>query len=147
VSLISPDANVLVYTFHQDMPRHDEYRAWLESALATEPVVGISGNVLSAAIRITTHPRIFVKPSTLPQAIGFCDFLLFQPNVVPLTPGERHWPIFTELCRRVEAKANAIPDAYLAALAIEAGALWITTDRGLAQFPGLRWKHPLIQNR
>ena len=30
-----------------------------------------------------------------------------------------------------------------AALAIEAGAEWITTDRDYARFPGLRWRHPL----
>jgi predicted nucleic acid-binding protein len=47
------------------------------------------------------------------------------------------------LCQRVSAKANTIPDAYLAALAIETGSEWITDDRGFSKFPGLRWKHPL----
>ena len=36
-----------------------------------------------------------------------------------------------------------IPDAYLAALALEKGTELITTDRGFARFPGLKWKHPL----
>jgi len=30
-----------------------------------------------------------------------------------------------------------------AALAIESGSEWITTDRDYARFPGLRWRHPL----
>ena len=34
-------------------------------------------------------------------------------------------------------------DAYHAALAIEHGAEWITTDRDYARFTGLRWRHPL----
>jgi hypothetical protein len=58
-------------------------------------------------------------------------------------PGERHWEIFTRLCRGTDAKGNVVPDAYLAALAIEAGAEWVTTDRDYARFPGLRWRHPL----
>jgi hypothetical protein len=35
------------------------------------------------------------------------------------------------------------PDAYLAALGIESGSEWITTDRDFSRFPGLRWRHPL----
>ncbi len=32
---------------------------------------------------------------------------------------------------------------YLAAIAIEAGLEWVTTDRDYARFSGLRWRHPL----
>jgi predicted nucleic acid-binding protein len=40
-------------------------------------------------------------------------------------------------------RGNLIPDAYLAAIAIESGAEWITTDRDFTRFPGLRVRHPL----
>jgi len=60
-----------------------------------------------------------------------------------LAPGKRHWAIFTRLCRDVEAKGNLVPDAYLAALAIESGCEWVTTDRDFARSSGLRWRHPL----
>jgi predicted nucleic acid-binding protein len=40
-------------------------------------------------------------------------------------------------------RGNLVPDAYLAALAIESGSEWITTERGFARYPGLRWRHPL----
>lgn len=60
-----------------------------------------------------------------------------------MSPGERHWEIFTRLCRSARARGNLVPDAYLAALAIESGTEWITTDRDYARFPGLRWRHPL----
>jgi predicted nucleic acid-binding protein len=66
-----------------------------------------------------------------------------HPNAVTLAPGERHWEIFQRLCQEVNTKGNLIPDAYLAALAIETGLEWITTDRDYARFLGLRWKHPL----
>lgn len=66
-----------------------------------------------------------------------------RPNSAPVAPGPRHWDLFASLCRRAGAKGNLVPDAYLAALAIESGSEWITTDRGFARYPGLRWRHPL----
>ena len=66
-----------------------------------------------------------------------------QPGCVLVSPGERHWEIFTRLCKAVGAKGNLISDAYFAALAMESGAEWITADRDYARFPGLRWRHPL----
>jgi uncharacterized protein len=60
-----------------------------------------------------------------------------------VAPGERHWAIFSRLVTETEAKGNLVPDAYLAALAIESGSEWITTDRDYARFPGLGWRHPL----
>jgi predicted nucleic acid-binding protein len=46
------------------------------------------------------------------------------------------------LCRSSEARGSVVPDAYLAALAIERGATMSTADRGFARFDGLRWRHP-----
>jgi predicted nucleic acid-binding protein len=66
-----------------------------------------------------------------------------QPNRVQLEPGPRHWEIFERLCRESGAKGNLVADAYLAALAIESGCEWVTTDRDYSRFKGLRWRHPL----
>jgi predicted nucleic acid-binding protein len=60
-----------------------------------------------------------------------------------MDPGPRHWPLFSTLCRRVNARGNTVPDAYLAALAIEHDAEWYSADRGFARFPGVRYRHPL----
>jgi len=40
-----------------------------------------------------------------------------------------------------------LPDAYLAAIAIESGCEWITTDRDFSRFTGLTWRHPLDEPR
>ena len=90
-----------------------------------------------------THPRAFKQPSPLEAALAFVAEVRDRPNCVAVAPGERHWEIFTRLVREVGAKGNLIADAYLAALAIESGSEWITTDRDYARFPGLRWRHPL----
>jgi len=137
------DSNVLVYAHREDAPEHPRYRGWLEGVLRSDASYGISELVLSSFLRIVTHPRIFREPSPPAAALAFASEVRDRPNCVLVRPGERHWEIFTRLCRAVRAKGNLVPDAYLAALAIESGSEWITTDRDFARFPGLRWRHPL----
>jgi toxin-antitoxin system PIN domain toxin len=95
------------------------------------------------AVKVVTHPRIFNPPSDLESAFAFAMEIRSQPNALPIAPGARHWEIFKSLCEAAGAKGNLIPDAYLAALAIESGSEWITTDRDYSRFPGLKWRHPL----
>jgi len=103
---------------------------------------GIVDLVCSGFIRIVTHPRIFRPASTIDEALTFVDQVRGQPACVPIAPGPRHWQIFTRLCRATGARGNLVPDAYLAALAIESGSEWITADGDYGRFPGLRWRRP-----
>lgn len=145
--MILPDVNVLVYAHREDLPDHKRYRAWLEDAINSEAPYGISDLVLSGFIRVVTHPRIFRTPTPLRTALAFARALRERPNCVVLSPGPRHWEIFLRLLRATGARGNLVRDAYLAALAIETGSEWVTTDRGYARFPGLRWRHPLERRR
>jgi uncharacterized protein len=138
-----PDVNVLVYAHREDAEDHERYARWLEALVESDAPFGLSDLVLSGFLRVVTHPRIFDPPTPLEGAMTFVESLRTRPNCVPVAAGERHWELFTGLCRRVGAKGNAVPDAYLAALAIESGNEWVTADRGFARFPGLRWRHPL----
>ena len=99
--------------------------------------------MLSGFLRVVTNPRVFGQPTPMEAALDFAGLVRSQPNHVPVEPGQRHWDIFTGLCRSAGVKGNLVPDAYLAALAIESGSEWITTDRDFSRFPGLRWRHPL----
>jgi hypothetical protein len=119
------------------------YRDWLSSAIDSEEPFGVSELVLSGFLRVVTHPAIFSPPAPTDRALTFADALRAQPNAVVVAPGERHWQIFARLCRDSGAKGSLVADAYLAALAIESGSEWITTDRDFSRFPGLRWRHPL----
>ena len=103
----------------------------------------MSDFVLSGFVRVVTHPGIFAVPSPIDLALAFAEEIRGRVNRVAVSPGRRHWSIFTELCLSAGAKGNLVPDAWLAALAIESGSEWITTDRDYARFPGLRWRHPL----
>lgn len=141
--MILCDVNVLVYAFREDAQRHSAYHSWLSEKVNGAEPVAVSGIVASGFLRAVTHPRIFTEPSTPDRAFQFLSDLRAAPTCVPIQEGARHWGIFQDLCARVGAKGNAVPDAYLAALAIEAGCEMASADRGFARFPGLRWRHPL----
>jgi uncharacterized protein len=141
--VLIPDVNVLVYAFRADSPDHARYREWLEDRLASREAFGLSELVLSGVLRVATHAKIFSPPTPTARALEFVDALRAQTNAVILAPGPRHWKIFTDLCRSAAARGNLVPDAYHAALAIEHGAEWVTTDRDYARFADLRWSHPL----
>ena len=137
------DVNVLVYAHRRDAVDHERYRTWVEDLVNAGGLFGLADLVLSGFVRVVTHPRVFDPPSTLDDALQFVEPLRARPNAVLVAPSERHWSVFTELSRSAGSKGNLVPDAYLAALAIENGAEWVTTDRDFSRFPGLRWRHPL----
>jgi toxin-antitoxin system PIN domain toxin len=140
--VILTDVNVLVYAHREDAADHARFRDWLERIVSQPEAFGVSDHVLSGFLRVVTHPRIFHPPTPLGPALDFCHFLRDQPNAVLVAPGERHWTIFTDLCSGAGARGDLVADAFLAALAIESGCEWITTDRDYSRFPGLRWRHP-----
>lgn len=140
--MILADVNVLVYAHREEAADHARYRSWLEDQLASESAFGVSELILSGFLRIVTNPRVFATPTPTDLALAAADTVRERPNAVSISPGPRHWSIFAGLCRSAGAKGNLVPDAYLAALAIESGSEWVTTDRDYARFPGLRWRHP-----
>ena len=141
--MILPDVNVLVYSHRVDAPDHLAVRDWLEKEINSDRAFGLSNVVLSGFIRIVTHPRIFDPPSKMTTALAFVEQLRQRPNSIIIHPSPRHWQIFTRLCQETGIKGNLVPDAYLAALAIDSGCEWITTDRDFSRFPNLKWRHPL----
>ena len=140
--MILPDVNVLIYAYRKDSPRHTECREWLENLLESGQTFGLSDLVLSGFLRIVTHPRIFNPPTPLLEAWKFVDALRQEPQCLSVTPGHRHWEIFREISLAEGAKGNMVSDAFHAALAIEHGAEWITTDHDYARFPKLKWRDP-----
>jgi toxin-antitoxin system PIN domain toxin len=138
--VILPDVNVLLYAFRSDVEEHDAHRIWLEEVINGEAAYGMSPQVIASVIRIASHPRIFAHPSRLADALAFASVVLEQPHCQIIQPGPRHWGIFTRLCQSANAYGNLVPDAWLAALAIESGCEWITNDRDYARFKGLQWR-------
>jgi toxin-antitoxin system PIN domain toxin len=141
--VIAPDVNVLLYALRQDSDRHAEHRRWLEEALNGMEPVALFEPVLAAVLRIGSHPSIYKVPTPLAVLEEFLDACLTAPSALRLRADEQHFDLFRTLCRRADCRGNLVQDAYLAALALEHNATFITTDRDFSRFPRLRWQHPL----
>ena len=141
--MVLPDINVLVYAHRAEMTDHRRYLEWLTNSAHSDEAFGMADLVLAGFLRLVTNRRIFDPPSPLAEAMRFVHEIRSSPGYVKVGPGPRHWDIFTRLCVSARVKGNLVSDAYFAALAIESGCEWITTDRDFRRFPGLRWRHPL----
>ena len=134
---------MLVYAHREGSERHEEYRGWLRSVAEGAEPYGIPDVVAMGFLRVVTHPKVWAVPTPIDTALEAMRVARERPNHVHVSPGPRHWGLFADLCRSAAAKGNLVPDAFLAAVAIESGAELATTDRDFARFSGLRWRHPL----
>ena len=145
-TVLLADVTLFIYAHRPESPRFDEHKTWLTDALSGDEPFGISEQILSGFLRIVTNHRVFRDPTPPDVALDFCQTVLTAPSAIRIRPGREHWRIFENLCRELGARGNVIPDAFLAAMAIEVGATFITTDAGFARFPGLRWRRPFDTN-
>ena len=137
------DTNVMIYAHRLDSDRHAEYRAWIDALIAGPEPYAVSDFALNGVIRIVTDRRIYENATPTQVALNYAEVIRDQPHAQVVDPGAQFWRIFTDLCRKAGASGKLVPDAYLAALAIEHGCEFVSTDRDVRRFPGLRWRHPL----
>ncbi|WP_327589081.1 type II toxin-antitoxin system VapC family toxin [Nonomuraea sp. NBC_00507] len=136
------DTNVFVNAQRRDAEQHEQCLAVVTELLQGDEAYAVSDFALNGFIRVATDPRI-PGSTSFDEAREFADTVRRQPHAVVVHAGPRHWEIFVKLCRKADARGKLIPDAYLAALAIEHGCEFVTCDRDFARFEGLRWRSPL----
>jgi toxin-antitoxin system PIN domain toxin len=141
--MITPDANIDLYAYNEDAPQHTKAKIWLEEQFSSPDIFGLSWQVITAFLRISTNPKAFPNPFDLKEAVEIVDEWLVLPNLEILTPTSNHWTIFQKLIIEGQTKAAMMMDAHLAALAIEHGATLATTDSDFSKFSGLKTINPL----
>lgn len=137
------DANLILWAHHRQFALHDAARPWWGETLSRRARVGIPWTSILAFVRISTHPRALERPMEVGAAWAIVDTWLDRPNVWIPVPTDRHRSILGPLLRGGRASGNHVPDAHLAALAIEWGLELQSADRDFARYPGLRWQDPL----
>ena len=141
--MILVDANILVYAHIKTVSRHKAARAWLDDQLNGVSPVALPWGSLLAFLRVATSPRVYTHPVPMPLAVRQVKEWLACDMVWVPQPSERHAEILGELLAHPGMHSNLVPDAHLAALAIEHGLMLYSNDRDFARFPGLRWEDPL----
>lgn len=141
--MILVDANLLVYAKFTDLPQHPKARVWLEEQLNSPGRFGLPWASSLAFLRLSTHPRLFAQPLAVTDAWEQVEEWLGHPRVWVPQPTEEHATVLGELLPAARASANLVPDAHLAALAIEHGLTLYSSDSDFARFSALTWINPL----
>ena len=137
------DANLLLFAVDSDSPWHRRAADWLTTQLNGEHRVGIPWESLGAFVRIATHPRASDRPLQPDDAWAFVEEWLAVPTVWIPQPTDAHADVLGSLVRRYRLAGNLVPDAHLAALAIEHGLEVCSADSDFARFTEVRWRNPL----
>jgi toxin-antitoxin system PIN domain toxin len=145
--MILVDANLLVYAHVADFDEHEIARDWLDAQLDGTTRAGLPWESLSAYLRLVTNPRVFPRPLSGADALGQVQDWLSRPAAWVPAPTERHADILGELLALDGSRADLVPDAHLAAIAIGHGLTVMSNDGDFARFPGVRWENPLAGRR
>lgn len=141
--MILVDANLLLYAANHAAPEHERARVWLDDRLNGTVAVGLPWPSLLAFVRLATNPSVVRHPATTREAWRQVEeWLGCEPTWVPL-PGETHRAILGGFLEATWLTSRLVPDAHLAALAIEHGLTVQSTDGDFARFPNLKWENPL----
>ena len=131
-----------MYAVHVQFEAHAAAKTWLDERLNGIERVGLPWASLLAFLRLSGQPRVMTRPMPLRDATAVVRAWLDLPVVWVPEPTERHAATLSALLEQ-ETKPDLVPDAHLAALAIEHGLTMCSTDRDFARFEGLRWTNPL----
>lgn len=140
--MIAVDTDVLVHAHRTETAHHHAAAAALvEIAEGVEPWA-LPVFCITEFMRVVTHRRVFVPPSTVSEATSFLDALVASPTCNVVRPGTEFVPILAATARRADARGNLMFDAQIAALCRENGIDTIlTNDRNFERFEGLRTRY------
>ncbi len=141
--MILVDTNLLIYAHVSSFGQHERARDWLDTQLGGGAPVGLPWASVLGFLRIVTNPRVFERPESTGAAWRQVGTWLDAAVAWIPQPTERHRDILGKLLDVAGVQANLVPDAHLAALAIEHGLLLCSTDGDFGRFPELRWQNPL----
>lgn len=141
--MILVDANLLVYAYVEGFAQHEQARTWLDERLAGTAKVGLPWESLVGYVRLVTNPRVFPQPLAASEAMTQVDDWLSRPAAWSPGPTERHAELLAELLAVDGMRADLVPDAHLAAIAIGHGLTLMSNDTDFARFPTVRWENPL----
>ena len=145
--MILVDANLLLYAANHDAPEHQAARTWLDAKLSSTARVGLPWPSLLAFVRLTTNPLVIRDAVPMADAWAQVEEWLDAECAWVPAPTDRHGALLKQFFQAKWMTSRLVPDAHLAALAIEHGLTLCSCDGDFARFPGVTWENPLAAKR
>jgi uncharacterized protein len=140
------DVNVLVYMIDADAGAHEASRAWWLRARSEAWMFVVPDPVIVGCLRVLGLPSYGGAAGTTAGA-AWIDRFLARTGVRRATASDGAYAWFRALVDDLALSGNDVPDAYLAAIALDLGATLVTTDRGFSRYPGLLTLDPTATAR
>lgn len=140
--MILVDVNLLVYAGSPSSPEHDRAREWFEERMNSGERVGLPWHSLFGFVRVATKRSVASESLSMNEALLFVKEWLEWDTVWVPEPTVEHMTIVGKLLR-ASPRSALVPDAHLAALAIEHGLTLCSNDRDFRLFSELRLHNPL----
>ena len=142
--MILLDSNLLIYATAVESEHYATARNWLGEVLQSGTRVGMPWATVLSFLRLLGNRAVVRTPPSPAEAWGVASRWLAIPNVWIPEPTERHGEVLSRLLADC-GRSDLVPDAHLAALAIEHGLTLMSADGDFARFPGLRWVNPIAK--
>ncbi len=137
MSTLLLDVNVVLAAHRSDHVHYAVAGNWFLDVLAGTAPFAVPLVVWASFLRLVTNRRIFDPPTPLADAFAFLEGTCAQPHHRLLHPGPTHLQLLRRICMEANATADLIPDAVIAAIALEHGAVVVSLDRDFARFPSI----------
>jgi toxin-antitoxin system PIN domain toxin len=121
------DVNVLLYASDKTNVWFGAAKRFLEERIADPDLMCLTWPTIFAYLRISTHPRIFLRPLSPDEALNNMGALLSLPRARVLSEGEGFLEVYRKITSGFPVRGNLVPDAYLAALLMQHGVRRIYT--------------------
>jgi len=132
------DVNVVVAAHRVDHAQHSSVRPWFDDLLDGTQRFSVPTVVWASFVRLATSRRVFPRPTPLKQTFEFVESVCAQEHYVTVGPGSKHLALLQEVCIEGDATGDLVPDAVLAAIALEHGCTVVSFDRDFARFSSIQ---------
>lgn len=141
------DTNILLYAADRSSPFHEVCRSRLERWRAGPAPMFLTWGICYEFLRVATHPKVFPRPWSMPDALGFVGALQRSRGVQMLTPTDRHAAVLAQTVAEMPAlQGNDAHDLHTAVLMREHGISRICTrDAGFRRFAFLTPFDPTME--
>ena len=138
------DVNVLLYASDEASPLHGPALGILDQIVRGPEIVYVFWPTIMGYLRIATHPAVFARPLSAPEADGNIEQLLARPHVHRPGEQDRFWALYRNVAQDALPTGNLVPDAHIVALMLEndVRTIW-THDRDFRRFRGIEVRDPI----